>query len=316
MDGQLESPWPLFGTVTVDDEGVWAVAGRHNDCDGGLWWWRLDAATGKPLASGRLGRDELRNDTGDTGAIAPDPEWPAGANSPPVTDGRLFLMPRIHCLRENGRLIPTSIAKGAAKMDEHVFWANAYSLGVLSPGNQGLLNRVEFLGGYKMSAYGHVQARMFAYEGNRFVCVGGTDGAVQHRGGDRGSWVRAFERKNALEHTTVVNKKEPDRPIKRAFGSEMKWDNPMPLTRGDGTESVAVAGDKVLVGFAVRNKDQHKEMQRLPFRLAVLGLSDGKQQQELPLPARPILGGISAVAGRVYVATEDGTITCFSSPTQ
>jgi len=33
VDGQLESLWPLFGTVTVDDEGVWAVAGRHNEYD-------------------------------------------------------------------------------------------------------------------------------------------------------------------------------------------------------------------------------------------------------------------------------------------
>ena len=315
VDGQLESPWPLFGTVTVDAEGVWAVAGRHNDCDGGLWWWRLDAATGKPLASGRLGRDELRNDTGDTGAIAGDPEWPTGANSPPVTDGKLFLMPRIHCLRENGRLVPTSIAKGAKKLDEHTFWANNYSIGILTPGNQGLLNRVDFLGGYKMSAFGHVQARMFAYHGDRFVCVGGTDGAVQHRGGDRGSWVRAFVRKPALEHTTVPNKKEPDRPIKKAFGAEMKWDNPMPLTRGNGTEALAVAGDKVLVGYAVTHSDQGKEKQRLPYRLVVLALADGKQQQELALPAKPILGGISAAAGRVFVATDDGTVTCFAAGT-
>ena len=315
VDGQLESPWPLFGTVTVDDEGVWAVAGRHNDCDGGLWWWRLDAATGKPLASGRLGRDELRNDTGDTGAIAGDPEWPTGANSPPVTDGKLFLMPRVHCLRENGRLVPTSIAKGAKKLDEHTLWANNYSIGILTPGNQGLLNRVDFLGGYKMSAFGHVQARMFAYHGDRFVCVGGTDGAVQHRGGDRGSWVRAFVRKPALEHTTVPNKKEPDRPIKKAFGAEMKWDNPMPLTRGNGTEALAVAGDKVLVGYAVTHSDQGKEKQRLPYRLVVLALADGKQQQELALPAKPILGGISAAAGRVFVATDDGTVTCFAAGT-
>jgi hypothetical protein len=313
VDGQLESPWPVFGTVTVDDEGVWAVAGRHNDCDGGLWWWRFDAATGKPLASGRLGREELRDNTGDTSPVAPDSEWPAGANSPPVTDGRLFLMPRVRLVRDNGRLVPTSITKDVKKMDEGIFWANAYALGILSPGNQGLLNRVEFLGGYKMSAYGHVQARMFAYQGNRFVCVGGTDGAVQHRGGGQGSGVRAFERKSAIEPTTVVNAKEPDRPIKKAFGSEMKWDNPMTLARGDGTQSLAVAGDHVLVGLSVTNNDQHKERQRLPFRLAVLGLADGQQQQELPLPAKPILGGISAAASRVYVTTEDGTVTCFAA---
>ena len=316
VDGQLESPWPLFGTVTVDAEGVWAVAGRHNDCDGGLWWWRLDATTGKPLANGRLGRDELRSDTGDLMGPAPGiPEWPTGANCPPVTDGKNFLLPRIHLVRTDGRLALAETGKNPKRIDEHAFWANNHALGLLVPGNQGLLNRVDFLGGYKMSAFGHVQARMFAYHGDSFVCVGGTDGAVQHRGGERGSWVRAFVRKPALEHTTVPNKKEPDRPIKKAFGAEMKWDNPMPLTRGNGTEALAVAGDKVLVGYAVTHSDQGKEKQRLPYRLVVLALADGKQQQELALPAKPILGGISAVAGRVFVATDDGTVTCFAAGT-
>jgi len=314
VDGQLESLWPLFGTVTVDHEGVWAVAGRHNDCDGGLWWWRLEAATGKVLASGRLGRDELRGTTGETGAITPDPEWPSGANGPPVTDGKRFLLPRIHCARENGQLVSTRMSGDAKKVEEHTFWANNYALGILVPGNQGLLNRVDFLGGYKMSAYGHVQARQFAYQGDRFVAVGGTDGAMQHRGGDRGSWVKAYQRKPNLEPATLVNPKEPDRPIKKTFGSDIKWHHAMPLTRGNGTESMAVAGDKVLVGLAVMNTDQAKEKQRLPFRLLVLGLADGKEQQELALPAKPILGGLSAARGRVYVTTADGSVTCFAAP--
>lgn len=313
VDGQLESLWPLFGNVVVDSEGVWAVAGRHNDCDGGLWWWRLDPATGKTLSSGRLGRDELRNNTGDTGAITLDPEWPSGANCPPVTDGKLFLMPRIHCKREIGELTPIKFSKDAKKFDEHMYWANAYALGILMPGNQGLLNHVDFLGGYKMSAYGHVQGRLFAYRGDRFVSVGGTAGPMQHRGGDRGSWVRAYDRKTELAQISAPNPNNPDQPLKRTIGSEIKWHNPMTLAQGNGTEAMAVAGDRVLVGFSVTNNDQAKERKRLPFRLEILGLADGKVQQELALPAKPILGGISAVGGRVYVATADGSVTCFAA---
>jgi outer membrane protein assembly factor BamB len=313
VDGQLESPWPLFGTVTADDEGIWAVAGRHNDCDGGLWWWRLDPATGQVLANGRLGRDQLRGSTGGTGAIEGDPEYPVGANCPPVTDGKLFLMPRVYCRRVNGRLEPMGLAKGAKKFDEHMFWANAHALGILMPGNQGLLNRVDTLHGYQMSHYSHVQGRMFAYRGDQFVCVGATDGAMQHRGGNRASWVRGFDRKSELETIEVPNKNNPEQPIKRAIGATMKWDNPMPLTRGAGAEALAVASDSVLIGLAVTNSDQSKEKLRMPYRLAVLGLADGKQQQELALPAQPILGGISPALGRVYVTTADGTVTCFAA---
>ncbi|MBL8795835.1 MAG: PQQ-binding-like beta-propeller repeat protein [Planctomycetia bacterium] len=308
VDGQLESPWPLFGTVTVTEQGVWAVAGRHNDCDGGLWWWRLDPATGQALARGRFGRDEMRGTTGNIG-FEINVNWPNGANSPPVTDGKLFLMPRIPCKLEDGRLAVADLGNNP-KAGEREYWENAYAAGILVPGNRGLLNRMDFLNGYKMSAFGFVQAKLFAYRGERFVCVGGTDGAAQHRGGSGGSWVRAFERKEKLGEVSVPNKNDPDRPIKNTVGAVMKWDNPMPLASRNGTEVLAVAGDAVLVGVSVT----HSDRQRSPFRLLVLGLADGKQQQELALPARPILGGISAVAGRVYVTTADGTVTCFAAP--
>jgi outer membrane protein assembly factor BamB len=38
VDGQPESVWPCLGSVNVTEDGVWALAGRHGDSDGGLWW--------------------------------------------------------------------------------------------------------------------------------------------------------------------------------------------------------------------------------------------------------------------------------------
>lgn len=62
MNGQLESAWPVFGSIPVDEHGLFAIAGRHFDADGGLWWYQLDPPTGRVLASGRLGRDELSSE--------------------------------------------------------------------------------------------------------------------------------------------------------------------------------------------------------------------------------------------------------------
>ncbi len=52
---QLESVWPVHGCVLVrrtdgDRREVWAVAGRSMFLDGGLRLYRLDLATGRPLA--------------------------------------------------------------------------------------------------------------------------------------------------------------------------------------------------------------------------------------------------------------------------
>ncbi len=46
---QLESVWPLHGSVLVMNGIVWAVAGRSMFLDGGLRWVKLDARTGKKL---------------------------------------------------------------------------------------------------------------------------------------------------------------------------------------------------------------------------------------------------------------------------
>ena len=44
--GQLESAWPLHGSLPVQDDIVVAAAGYHGETDGGVFAWGLDARTG------------------------------------------------------------------------------------------------------------------------------------------------------------------------------------------------------------------------------------------------------------------------------
>jgi len=46
---QIESVWPVHGSVLIMNGTVWAVAGRSMFLDGGLHWVRLDVRTGKLL---------------------------------------------------------------------------------------------------------------------------------------------------------------------------------------------------------------------------------------------------------------------------
>jgi hypothetical protein len=52
--GQLESPWPVAGSVLVRDDTVYAFAGRSSFIDGGMYMVKLDADTGEPRASKRI----------------------------------------------------------------------------------------------------------------------------------------------------------------------------------------------------------------------------------------------------------------------
>jgi outer membrane protein assembly factor BamB len=46
--GQLESAWPVHGSVLVQNGLVYCAAGRSSQVDGGLWLYALDPATGEP----------------------------------------------------------------------------------------------------------------------------------------------------------------------------------------------------------------------------------------------------------------------------
>lgn len=59
---QLESLWPVHGSVLIRDDQVYCVAGRSNFLDGGLRLIRLNLATGEKLAENIM--DETNPETG------------------------------------------------------------------------------------------------------------------------------------------------------------------------------------------------------------------------------------------------------------
>ena len=59
---QLESVWPVHGNILVQDDIAYFVAGRSNFLDGGLRFYRLDAATGEKLSETVI--DDINPETG------------------------------------------------------------------------------------------------------------------------------------------------------------------------------------------------------------------------------------------------------------
>ena len=60
--GQLESAWPVHGSVLVQDGAAYCVAGRSSFIDGGMVLYRLDPETGQVLAETRI--DDRDPETG------------------------------------------------------------------------------------------------------------------------------------------------------------------------------------------------------------------------------------------------------------
>ena len=97
-------------------------------------------------------------------------------------------------------------------------------------------------------------------------------------------------------------------------GAERLWSAPYHESDGTGLGGLAVAGDAVLVGFAVENRDHWRARDEMPYRLRILDYQTGQQRQDdLELPAKPVLHGVTAGQGRVYVSCEDGSLVCFGA---
>lgn len=306
VDGQPESVWPCFGSVNVTDDGVWALAGRHGDSDGGLWWWRLDLVSGAARAQGRIGRAELHRDTTMTGILA----------QPPVLDRGLFQIPGKTLRIADGALQEwtSTYQPQSGRWNEWDGWYERFERGVLTPGNQGVLARVEILFGYKLGQYGLASGRLFAFKDDEFAAVGGA-ASPQHRGGSNDSVLRRMRRLPAITTIEVPDAKDPARLQKRQVGNRVLWEQGnLGLWRGDGLGAIAMAGDALLVGGEVTNADRWKERQAMPFRLRVLRQDSGEQRQDdLALPAKPLVGGIISDDGRVFVVTADGTLSAFGA---
>ena len=52
--GQIESTWPVHGSVLVQNDELYVTAGRNSYTDGGLVMYRLDPATGRQLSRTEL----------------------------------------------------------------------------------------------------------------------------------------------------------------------------------------------------------------------------------------------------------------------
>jgi outer membrane protein assembly factor BamB len=124
---QIESVWPVHGSVLVEDGVVSCVAGRSIFLDGGLRFIRLDAATGKKMTE--VVYDDKDPDTGkNIQERIKTLQMPVGLNDILSSDGKYIYL-RSQKIDPNGKRIdigPVSgnpVEQGAAQRGEgsHIF---------------------------------------------------------------------------------------------------------------------------------------------------------------------------------------------------
>jgi outer membrane protein assembly factor BamB len=281
---QLESAWPISGSLLVTADTLLGVAGRSSYLDGGLRLFRLDARSGELLWQRTL--------------YSRDPQsgaQPRTANHfhidgflPDILsmrDGLLFMRNRAFDL--NG--------EPQANKTDHLY------------SSLGFLDDTGFHRGYWL--YGHTVGE--GWGGWRMV-KGRATGAILSI--DREA-IYGYGRNKLVQPNRNVRLSFPMPDVRRelfklSMTGEKHWAVPLPFEARalTATETVLFAAGPM--GDTWQSMEAHDG--RNGAELWSVSANDGSRFDRVTLDATPVFDGMIAASGNLYLSTVDGRIVCLS----
>ena len=297
--GQLESAWPVCGSVLVQDGKVYFAAGRSSFLDGGIFLYALDAQTGR-LEHSRQAYGPFDAKTG----------FPAVQNMGFradifVSEGRrLFLRHKAFLTDLSDTAGGPHVLPSAGFLDgtpqHRTYWTIPKSGG--------------FTGKTRIA---HPSGDILVVDGRQYYEVRGFpvhrhsyfDPRISGYKLAAGTLTDAGAAKRAAGNKRRRSKAAAGDPAER-------WSVDIPLTG----RAMALAGDVLFVAgtpayFPPRNpvaKYEQGYAGKLGGVLWAASAKDGGKLAEYKLDAAPAWDAMAAANGRLYISTADGKITCFA----
>ncbi|NIM51449.1 MAG: PQQ-binding-like beta-propeller repeat protein, partial [Gemmatimonadales bacterium] len=281
--GQLESPWPVPGSVLVHDGKCWFAAGRSSYLDGGIRLYALDPKTGKVAH-----HETIYSPDPETGKMSPETDGHSMAgllNDIPATDGANVFIRQMKISSSGGRGGQHLYTTGGyldPSWFNRTFWqvGRAWTSGLMVLG--------------KDVAYG---VEVYASRSRETVF---RPGAKAYR--LRCISLKAPKGGSSSKQAAARRRRQGPKPL---------WEQRISIR----VTAMVRAGDTIFVAGApdvVDPKDPHGAWEgRKGGILAAFATADGKRLAEYKLPAPPVWDGMAAAGGRLYMATMDGKVLCF-----
>jgi outer membrane protein assembly factor BamB len=280
--GQLESPWPVAGSVLVHDGKCWFAAGRSSYLDGGIRVYALDPTTGAVAR-----HETIYSPDSKTGKMSPEtsPNQMAGVlNDIPGTDGANVFIRQMAVSSYDGRGGQRLHATGGY-LDPS--WFNRTSWQIGRARTTGLMVLGKDVA-YGVEVYGsRIREAVFrpGVKAYRLRCIPLKASARSPRG-------------------------KQTKPKRQQQGPKPRWEQRI----GIRITAMVRAADTIFVAGSpdtVDPKDPHGAWEgRKGGVLAAFAAGDGKRLAEYELPAPPVWDGMAAAAGRLFISTSDGSIVC------
>jgi outer membrane protein assembly factor BamB len=285
--GRLESAWPVHGSVLIQNDHAYVVAGRSTFLDGGMIAWRLDPVTGKVLT--RQSLSSKQNMIVDTGRIHTADY--GGVADLLTGDGKgVFMRQRALFGHETGqRGWGRRLGATAGMLDDSWF------------------NRTYWI------LDGKLQGETLVHNDETVYAVR----SYTERG--HGGFVKAGEAKYQL---AAVNRNAPEpkpsaRPKLRKGSwpkpAKDKWARPIaPRIR-----AMALAGETLLCAGTPDTIDPRSKNPWAAYEgkrggiLLAISTRDGSTTTELKLDDAPVQDGLAVANGLVYLTTANGRVLCF-----
>jgi len=280
--GQLESPWPVPGSVLVHDGKCWFAAGRSSHLDGGIHVYALDPAAGKVLHS-----ETIYDPDPNTGKTTPEPDAHSMSgllNDIPACDGASVFIRQMNVSSSDGRGGQHLYANGGY-LDPSWFNRTFWQIGRAR--TSGLMVLGEDVA-YGAEVYeSRSRETVFRPGGNvyRLQCI-------------------------SLKPPAAGPKGKQAAGRRRQQGSKPLWEQRL----GIRVTAIVRAADTIFVAGSpdiVDPKDPSGAWEgRKGGIVAAFAASDGQRIAEHKLPAPPVWDGMAAADGRLYISTSDGAIIC------
>ena len=327
--GQLESVWPVNGSVTIKDEKLFAVGGRSSFLDGGLPFVRLDAATGKLEAASTL--DDFDPASGGSMQLLSDKSiMPSAIPDILSSDGENFFM-RVEKLSPDGRRIGSfEFDEERQYEDRHIFsWAgfldDSWLHRIYMSFGNGKIPLGTYLNWWTYGEY-NPDGRSLVMDDSTIYSYGLKP--KYHTWSSTFNDYQLFSVNKKIETVPITGPTIFDRNTGRTPEQHLKynWTAEVPFY----VRAMIKASDKLIVCGPEKIIDEKGVVPRWPgasvleelkeqdaildgsrgSRLWVVDARSGQILEKHELSTLPVWDGMAAAARCVYLATQDG-VECF-----
>ena len=341
---QLESVWPVHGSVLIRDGELWCVAGRSVFVDGGLRLVRLSPATGKLVGEAVL--DDRDPASGKNLQVVMRGLNMAVALPDVLSCDAKYVYMRSQRFDGDGKReeleVPNLNASDQRGATAHLFSPTGFLDDIWWHRSYWIYGRV-----WKSGAGGYSQAGRNAAAGRPMVF----DDARVYGYGRKPQYYRwttpmeymlfASARQPKIVREKPAAKPQPKRraaakPKRKKGGLGGKpasrfatdWAQDVPvlvraMVLADRTIFFAGPADLVDETQSLASFGQEATQKQLARQAAALDgaegavlwavSTDGEKLAELTLPSVPVFDGMAAAGGRLYVAMVDGTVRCLGA---